>query len=149
MTLVTTLTDAAKYPAKELIKLLEQRWTIELNLRSLKTTMGAERLRCQSIDGVRKELLMVLIVYNLVRLLMLQAAEKQKVPVSRVSFADALMRLRYGTDLNTWVDLKINPLRSGRIEPRVVKRRTKPFATMKQPLSTLRKLLLQQRRLAA
>lgn len=146
MTLVTTLTDAVKYPAKALVKLLGERWTIEVNLRSLKTTMGAERLHCQSVDGVKKEMVMYLIVYNLVRLLMLEAAEKQKAPLSRISFADALMRLRYGTDLEMWVDLKINPLRSGRIEPRVVKRRRKPFASMNKPRPQLRQELLEQRR---
>jgi hypothetical protein len=144
LTLVTTLTDAKKYPAKALVKLLGERWTIEVNLRSLKTTMGGERLHCQTVDGVKKELLMFLIVYNLVRLLMLQAAEKQKAPVSRISFADALARLRYGSGV--WVDLEVNPVRSGRIEPRVVKRRPKAFATMQKSRAQLRKELIQHRR---
>jgi hypothetical protein len=144
VTLVTTLTDPLKYPAKALVKLLGERWTIEVNLRSLKSTMGAERLRCQSVDGVQKELLMYLIVYNLVRLLMLQAAKRQNVPLDRISFADALARLRYGSGV--WVDLKVNPLRSGRIEPRVVKRRPKPFAVMSKPRAQWREQVIQQRR---
>lgn len=143
---VTTLTDAAKYPAKALVKLLNERWSIELNLRSLKTTMGAERLRCHTVEGVKKELVMYLIVYNLLRLLMLEAAANQRVAYDRLSFADALMRLRYGTDWEFWVDLKTNPLRSGRIEPRVVKRRAKPFATMSKPRPQLRCLLLLKRK---
>jgi len=151
VTLVTTLIDPKKYPARALVKLLGARWSIELHLRSLKSTMGGEQLHCQTVDGVKKELLMHLIVYNLVRLLMGQAAKKQKVPVDRISFADALMRLRYGTiesddDDNVWVDLKINPLRSGRIEPRVLKRRPKSFAWMSKPRAQLRRQLLQQRR---
>jgi Transposase DDE domain len=143
---VSTLTDAAKYPAKTLVKLLNERWTIELNLRSLKTTMRAERLHCRTVEGVKKELMMYLIAYNLVRLLMLEAAGRQRVPFDRLSFADALMRLRYGTDWASWVDLKINPLRCGRIEPRVVKRRPKPFATMSRPRDQLRRLLILQRK---
>jgi hypothetical protein len=146
ITLVTTLTDPQKYPPKALMKLLAERWSIELDLRSLKTTMGMERLRCQSVLGVQKELLMYQIVYNLVRLLMLEAAERQNVPVARISFADALARLRWGMDLETWVDLKLNPERPGRIEPRVVKRRPKPFAAMKKPRAELRRLLIISRK---
>ena len=97
VTVVTTLLGPKTYPAKELVKLLGERWAIEVDLRSLKTTMGMESLRCQSVEGVKKELLMYLIVYNLVRLLMLEAAARQGVAFSRVSFADALACMRYGT----------------------------------------------------
>jgi hypothetical protein len=148
--LVTTLLDPKKYPAKALVKLLKERWAIEVNLRSLKTTMGAERLRCQTIDGVLKEMKMYLIVYNLVRLLMLEAAVRQGVPVDRISFADALARLRWGIDPSRWVDLKINPLRPKRIEPRVVKQRPKSYPRMTQPRAQLRASLRhRQKRKAA
>lgn len=146
MTLVTTLSDAKAYPAKALVKLLGERWAIEVNLRSLKTTMGLETLRCQSVEGVRKELLTYLIVYNLVRLWMLEAAQRQNVPLARISFADALARLRWGVDLQTWVDLEVNPDRPDRIEPRVVKRRPKAFATMTKPRKELRRLLTAKRK---
>ena len=149
VTLVTTLTDSLKYAAAALIKLLGERWTIEVNLRSLKSTMGAERLHCQSVQGVKKELLMYLIVYNLLRLLMLQAAQRQRIGLDRISFADALMRLRYGSDWEIWVDLKTNALRSGRIEPRVVKWRAKPFAPMSKPRAQLRRELIEHRKRAA
>lgn len=144
ITLVTTLTDSRKYPAKALVRLLAERWSIEVNLRCLKSTMGCQCLHCQSVEGVKKELLMYLIVYNLVRLLMLEATQRQKTPLSRISFADALMRLRYGG--GGWVDLKTNAQRQERIEPRVVKRRPKPFATMSKPRAQLRYDILQQRR---
>lgn len=146
--LVTTLLDSKKYPARQLAKLPGERWTIETDLRWLKTTMGMERLRCQTVDGVRKELLMYLIVYNLVRLLMLEASRRQRVPLDRVSFADALARLRYGggdDDDGGWVELEVIPWRPGRIEPRVVKRRPKPFATMSKPRAQLRRLLRAKR----
>jgi hypothetical protein len=145
LVLVTTLTDPTKYPAKALVRLLGERWLIETQIRSLKTTMGLERLRCGSVDGVRKELLMYLIVYNLVRLLMLVAAQRQGVPVARVSFADAMERLRWGNP-ELWAALELVPSRPDRIEPRVVKRRRKPFMMMTQPRSELRRQLLQTRR---
>ena len=145
VTLVTTLTDAAAYPAQALVKLLGERWLVELQLRSLKTTMGMERLRCRSVDGVLKEILMYLIVYNLVRLLVLEAAEHQAAPADRVSFADALARLRWGGG-GGWVDLELVPDRPGRAEPRVVKRRPKAFAAMTRPRDELRRALPEHRR---
>lgn len=142
---VTTLLDAKKYPPKQVVKLLADRWLIETQLRSLKTTMGMETLRCQSVDGVQKELLIYLIVYNLVRLLMLQAALRQHSDPNRISFADALAKLRWG-DLLLAVELKIVPERPGRIEPRVVKRRRKPYARMCKPRWLLRELIKNSRK---
>lgn len=147
ITVVTTLLDPAAYPAGELVKLLGERWDIELDLRSLKTTMGMESLKCQSVEGVKKELLVYLIVYNLVKLLIHLAARCQDVALARVSFADALAALRYGQGRPE--SIALNRHRPGRIEPRVVKRRRKAFAVMTKPRDTLRKLLLQKRKKAA
>ena len=147
VTVVTTLLDPAAHPAKELVKLLGERWDIELDLRSLKTTMGMESLKCQSVEGVKKELLVYLIVYNLVKLLMHLAARCQDVALARVSFADALAALRYGQARPE--SIALNPHRPGRVEPRVVKRRRKAFAVMSRPRHTLRKRLLQKRKNAA
>jgi hypothetical protein len=147
VTVVTTLRDPVKYPARELVRLLGERWGIEVDLRSLKTIMGMETLRCQSVEGVKKELRMYLIAYNLVRLLMLEAARRQGVPLARLSFADALACLRHGT--GEVVDIQVNPLREGRSEPRVVKRRNKAFPRMSKPRPVLRKLLLAKQKKAA
>src|SRR5205823_2290386 len=56
VTLVTTLLDAAAYPAEELAALYGQRWQVELDLRHLKTTMGMDILHCETVAGVLKEL---------------------------------------------------------------------------------------------
>jgi DDE family transposase len=90
VTLVTTLLDPELYPAKELAALYGQRWGIEINLRHLKQTMKMEVLHCQTVNGVLKELTMFALVYNLVRAVMYAAAQRQQVPVARISFADAL-----------------------------------------------------------
>jgi hypothetical protein len=90
VTLVTTLWDAERYPAADLAKLYGQRWTIETNLRHLKQTMKMDVLHCETVNGVLKELTVFALVYNLVRAVMCAAAERQQVPVDRVSFADAL-----------------------------------------------------------
>src|SRR5262245_60682202 len=90
VTLVTTLTDAALYPAEELANLYLARWRVEENLKALKQTMKMDVLRCKRVDGVLKELTMYAIAYNLVRVTMCQAAAGQAVEVERISFIDAL-----------------------------------------------------------
>jgi hypothetical protein len=90
VTLVTTLVDAACYPAADLAELYGQRWAIETNLRHLKQTMKMDVLHCETPAGVLKELTVYALVYNLVRAVMCAAAQRQQVPVDRLSFADAL-----------------------------------------------------------
>ena len=80
---------------------------------------------------------MFLLVYNLLRRLMLQAARSQGVNVNRLSFADTLAWLRWG-DITTMPIIKINPLRPGRLEPRVLKRAKKQFPYMTKPRATLK-----------
>ena len=129
VTITTTLLDPKLYPADELIELRLTRWMIETNIRHLKMTLGMDVLKCKTLEGVRKERLVFLLVYNLIRLVMLRAARRQKVNVNRLSFADTLAWLRYG-DLSVYPKLKINPLRPGRLEPRVIKRQKKEFPYM-------------------
>jgi hypothetical protein len=72
--LFTTLTDRQAYPADELVALYGLRWHVELDLRHVKTTLDMERLDGKSIDIVRKELILGLAAYNLLRGLMTTAA---------------------------------------------------------------------------
>jgi len=139
--LVTTLLDETQYPAEELLAVLKDRWSVELNLRHLKTTMGMEVLRCQTANGVERELWMFLIVYNLVRLIMLEAAAKQSVPVERISFADALYWVRHGDLSRPMPPLLVVLARPGRIEPRAVKRRPKPYDLLSRSRQDVRNSL--------
>lgn len=144
VTLVTTLTDAQMYPAAELAEQYLGRWQIEVNLRDLKQTMGMDVLKCKTVDGVLKELAVFVLVYNLVRLVMWRAAQRQKVAVDRISFTDALRWLRDARDGSEWTMLVVNPKRADRVEPRAVKRRPKPYPLLNQPRDKLRKLLMSQ-----
>jgi hypothetical protein len=137
LTIVTTLLDPEDYPADELIDLRLTRWMIETNIRHLKTTLGMEVLKCKSLEGIRKERLMFVLVYNLIRIVMLRAARRQGANVNRLSFADTLAWLRHG-DLDHDVALIVNPLRPGRLEPRVLKRQKKEFPYMTSPRATLK-----------
>ncbi len=140
LTIVTTLLDPQAYPAEELIELRLTRWMVESNIRHLKITLGMDQLKCKTLAGVRKERLIFLLVYNLIRLVMLQAARRQQVNANRISFADALAWLRFG-DVSVPTDLKINPLREGRLQPRVLKRAKKRFPYMTQPRAQLQSQL--------
>lgn len=150
LTLVTTLLDPQQYPAAELVALYLRRWRIELCLRDVKTTLGLERLRCQSPAMVRKELLAGLIAHNLIRCVMAEAAQVYEAELERLSFKGAVDALRqYSAVLEQartnrlkrklWQDLlrtlacDLVPLRPGRTEPRAVKRRPKPFPLLNRP----------------
>ena len=141
VTLVTTLLDAVAYPAEALAELYMTRWRVEENLKSLKITMKMDVLKCTTVDGIYKELTMYAIAYNLVRLTMWEAGERQAVAADRVSFIDALRWLRSAEEGEEMPELVVNPLRPGRYEPRVRKRRPKQYPVMKKPRAELRKEL--------
>jgi hypothetical protein len=144
VTLATTLLDAEAYPLGALAELYGARWRVELNLRHLKTTMKMDVLKCKTVEGVLKELTAYAIVYNLVRVVMLEAARRRGVDVERVGFVDALRwlaRARPGEELPVLV---VNPERPDRYEPRVRKRRPKQYPLMTRPRSELRNALLNQ-----
>ncbi len=141
VTLVTTRLDAELDPAEALAELYGMRWRVEENLRSLKQTMKMDVLKCKTVDGVLKELTMYAVAYNLVRLTMCEASQRQGVEGDRISFIDALRWLRDGEEGETMPDLVVNPSRPSRCEPRVRKRRPKEYPVMKRPRAELRKLL--------
>jgi hypothetical protein len=142
--LVTTLLDPHIYPAETLAELYAGRWQVEVNLRHLKQTLHLDVLHCKTVAGVHKELLMIALAYNLVRLVMLKAALVQRVSVHRISFIDALRWLCHVEGGDPLCPLIVLPRRPGRIEPRVRKRRPKQYPVMRQPRTTLRQALLQQ-----
>jgi hypothetical protein len=143
VTIVTTLLDPELYPADELIELRLTRWMVETNLRHLKITLGMDVLKCKTLLGVRKERMIFLLVYNLIRLAMLRAAWRQGIHVNRLSFADALAWIRHG-DVTMPAALKVNPFRPGRIEPRAIKRPSSRFPRMTRPRAQLKAELMEK-----
>jgi Transposase DDE domain len=141
ITLVTTLLDATLYPVEALAQLYYARWGIETNFAHLKTTMGLDVLKCQTVDGVLKELIVFALIYNLVRLVMIQAARRQQVAIDRISFSDAARWLAAARDDEALSWLVVNPHRPERYEPRVRKRRPKQYPLMQTPRKELRKVL--------
>ena len=144
ITLVTTLVAAALYSVADVAALFLARWGIETNFGHLKTTMGLDVLKCQTVNGVLKELMVFALIYNVVRLVMGQAARRQHVSVDRISFIDALRWLASAQDDEPLPALVVNPHRPYRYEPRVRKRRPKPYPLMTKPRHELRKSLVQK-----
>jgi hypothetical protein len=159
VTLVTTRLDAKRYAAWALAELYLRRWRMALGLRDIKITMATDRLRTKTPARVRAELAMFLVGYNLIRTVMFDAAKVSEVRLEQVSFKSALLRfgrwcagLRGSTRIRVWLlaypamvsDLgrDLNPDRPGRYEPRVVKRRPKPFPPMQQPRQVWREQLV-------
>ena len=121
-----------------------QSLTRQLDLRNIKTTLGMEMLSCKTPAMAQKEIWVYLLAYNLIRLMMAQSA----------LLADRLPRqLSFKHTLQIWIawdhhgtnhDDKLYGLffliaqqqvgdRPGRIEPRAIKRRPKPFPLLTEP----------------
>jgi hypothetical protein len=133
LVLVTTLQDRVTYPARDLAKLYEQRWRVEVDLRHLKITLGLDVLKSKTEAGVRKEVLLFGIAYNLVRRVMQAAARRQRVPADRISFVDAVRWLVQATPGEPLPDLAVVPCRPDRRQPRARKRRPKNYPLLNRP----------------
>ena len=156
--LVTTLTDAEVYTAKELAALYLQRWTIELDLRSIKDVMQMDVLRCKTPEMVKKEIWVGILAYNLIRGVMAQAAKASGKSPRRISFKGALqtmtafgeaLRECEGDDRVALVQALLRAVAShevgnrfGRSEPRANKRRPKPQRYLTVPRDEARKSLV-------
>ena len=135
ITLITTLLDADRYPLTNIAELYALRWSVEINFRHLKISMNMDVLHCTTLDGVLKEILMFCIIYNLVRLVILEASTQQNVHPSQISFIDALRWL--ATNGNLPLRLVVIPHRHPRFHPRCLKRRPKAFKFLRQPRQLL------------
>jgi putative transposase len=149
LTVVTTLTDPRAVPQEDVAALYRQRWLVELDIRSIKTTMGADVLRCKSPHMIRNEIWATLLAYNLIRAQQATAAVRAGRPPREVSFAATMQTL-----VTTWLtpfpltieqhhQVKeilwehLSRRRTGhrpdRVEPRARKRRPKPHKNLTVP----------------
>lgn len=147
--LVTTLVDHRRVSKDELSALFVRRWHVELDLRNLKTTCGMDVLRCQTPQMNDKQLWVHLLAYNAIRLLMAQAASHAGVDPRGLSFKHTVQLCTQWTahvisNKANWQALlaliaqcKVAH-RSGRIEPRMRKRRPKPYPWLKVPRTDAR-----------
>jgi len=158
--LVTTILDPGVAPA-ELDWLYQQRWHVELDLRSIKIAIGMDILRCKTPEMIRKEVAVHLLAYTLVRAVMAQAARLGGALARALSFKAALQllnayhqQLRHSAGaricmmishvLEAMAQLRLH-VRPGRAEPRAVKRRPKPHRLLTEPRSVARAAILAHR----
>jgi len=150
-TLITTLSCPHSTPKEALKSLYKSRWQVELDLRNIKTTLGMDTLSCKTPQMGEKEMWVYLLAYNLIRLVMAQSA----------LMADVLPRaLSFKHTLQLWVGWRTAPItsdnqasvsgililvaeqtignRPGRIEPRCIKRRPKPYHLLTKPRAEAR-----------
>jgi hypothetical protein len=137
--LVTTLLCPRQTPKVALKTLYRERWHVELDLRHIKTTLGMEMLSCKTPTMVQKEIWVYLLAYNLIRLLMAQAATLATCRPRELSFKHTLQVWiawdhhagtdREGTLCGLFVLIAEQRVgnRPGRLEPRAIKRRPKAY----------------------
>ena len=157
--IATTLSDKRDYSCDEICELYHQRWHVELDIRSIKCAMGLDVLRCKTPEMVRKEVLVGVLMYNLIRQTILQAAQEEDVPPRRLSFTGALQQTAAFWQVAFFVDEEkrqsliaillhnVSQLRvgnrPGRVEPRAKKRRPKNLKLLTVPRDEARCNLLQ------
>jgi len=88
--LMTTLLCPKRTSKAALKRLYRDRWHVELDLRNIKTTLGMEMLSCRTPTMAEKEIWVYLLAYNLIRLLMAQAALLTDIIPRQLSFKHTL-----------------------------------------------------------
>ena len=145
-TLITTLLCPKQTSKADLKLLYRDRWHVELDLRNIKTTLGMERLSCLHPDMAVKEIWVYLLAYNLIRMMMAQAARHTCQLPRQLSFKHTVqicIALPHYRDLILHEDKRCTLFeliaqqqvgdRPGRVEPRAVKRRPKTYPLLMQP----------------
>jgi len=74
---------------KQIGDLFEHRWEGEVDIRSIKSTMQMDILRCKTPDMVHKEIWTHVLAYNLLRTVMAVAAKENDIEPRKVSFKGA------------------------------------------------------------
>ncbi len=158
VTLVTTLLDAEPYPPSALAALYRRRWQVELSFRQIKIALGMEHLAVRTPAMIQRALAMHLLAYQLMRALMQEAAQTWDAPLERISFVgsvdaarhfgEALLRARTKrqrtallVELLRVLAADAVPQRPGRCEPRLLKRRPKPYGRLERPRAWYRRRL--------
>jgi Transposase DDE domain len=152
---MTTRLDAKEFSHDELATLYRARWHAELDIRSWKQTLKMDVLRCQTPEMVRKEIWAHLLVVNLIRGVMAEAARAHGVLPRELSFQGARQTIQgFRSELSHARPVDAEVLRAvalkaiaghrvgdrpDRVEPRVRKRRPKNYPLMHKPRPKPRK----------
>jgi hypothetical protein len=150
--LITNLTSPQDIPKADLKALYKKRWNVEVDLRNIKNTLGMGVLRCKTPAMNEKEIWVYFLAYNLIRLLMVQASLHTHLLPRQLSFKHSLQlwiafsnhsdsSISEAKKMSLFVLISQRKIgnRPGRIEPRAVKRRPKPYPLLMKirPLAQL------------
>lgn len=154
--LVTTLLDPVSHPSSDIAALYLERWKIEVKFRDIKTTLGLEQFNVRSPKMARKTLQMVVILYNLLKVLQMGALAGSADKLDVISFKATvdlvlltvgrfaglqkhpMLRARELEDLRARIRKRTLLLRPGRSEPRAVKLRPKNYQWLTAPRAVFR-----------
>jgi hypothetical protein len=89
LVLYTTLLDHREYPAEDIVALYLRRWSIELDIRTLKLQHGLSGLTCKSPGTLEREIYSACLAFNCVRATMAETGQQ----VHRLSHALAVRQL--------------------------------------------------------
>jgi putative transposase len=159
LVIATTLLDPQEYQADEVVTLYGKRWHVELDIRSLKTTLGMNELRCKTPFMLEKEIWAHILGYNLVRKVGAQVAGERNVTARSISFKAVRQAILGGWQQATqlqgtpeYLQVQKSMLRilrtqkvghrPGRCEPRAVKGRPKSHKLLMEPRADARARLL-------
>lgn len=152
--IATTLLNSRMYTVEQIALLYRQRWQVEIDIRSLKTHMQMEKLRCKSPSMVRKEIYCHMLAYNLVRSAIVESALIFDKRPRQLSFTGAMQAMNAflsavaarGSNLEAQYQNMLKAIseqeigdRPDRIEPRLVKHRPKPYKLLNEPRAQARK----------
>jgi hypothetical protein len=153
--LVTTFLNDRELSKSDLSELYDYRWFVEIALKSIKETMHMDIMRGKTPEMVRKEIWAHLLAYNLIRKVMLDAAILCGKKPRNLSFKLALQAIgsfRQAGIFNIKNDIAYFHLlksiaykavnnRPGRLEPRRVKRRPKPFQRLQKARQLYKRII--------
>jgi hypothetical protein len=148
-TIATTILETEVFTVDWIATVYRSRWLVELDIRSIKCSLGMEIVRAKTPEMVQTEIWSCLLAYNLIRLKMLQSCAASGRMPRTLSFTTTQQLLA-----NNWLlaAVKLTAVlvelgqqisssevvgdRPDRIEPRANKRRPKRLALLTKPRHT-------------
>ena len=156
VTIITTLLDPKVYDKESIASLYGFRWHSETDIDHIKTSLNLNHVRCKSPAMVRRELWTTILAYNLIRTTACAAAMEHSKHPRQISFTSTCQYV-----LSSWMMIAGGRMdvailssqiacmlkqistcevanRPGRLEPRVLKKRQKPYPLMQKSRAKLR-----------
>jgi hypothetical protein len=148
-TIATTILETEVFTVDWIATVYRSRWLVELDIRSIKCSLGMEIVRAKTPEMVQTEIWSCLLAYNLIRMKMLQSCAASGRMPRTLSFTTTQQLLA-----NNWLlaAVKLTAVlvelgqqisssevvgdRPDRIEPRAHKRRPKLLALLTKPRHT-------------